>query len=204
MAATLFISFEISLLPEGVKLYQWTTCGDGNRCVKDIDVFKKYICDKYQSTYVIKYLLNHTNNIIYKSIWYKNGLFYAEVAFPKIRNECINDDTIEALLVPLNRNHFIINDKIYSLHVNLCNYQDNDSEELSSLSGSTYDEDDDIDIDFYNTTQHSVLEIFLDDNDIDDCCDKQCYNLYLWLSQLLSYVFPNSNKTVNNKYNKNA
>jgi hypothetical protein len=207
-----FISFEISLLPEGAKLYKWVTDDDGcKRWVEDTAVFKKYICDKYQATYVIAYFLVHsklsTNNIInYKSLWYKSGLFYAEVDIPHALNNNISDDTIEELIIPPNRNHLTIDDNNYNLHVNLCNYQDYDSDELLSLSNSTDDVlEQFIDYDdFYNTDANDILEIPLKDNDSDDCCDKQCISFYSWMSQLLSNIFTYPNKTVNNKYNKNA
>jgi len=207
----LLISFEITLFPEGAKLYQSSVTSDECKIrVEDTTTFKKYICDKYQAIYVIDYILSHnssTNNTIYyKTLFYKNGVFHAEVVLQPSINNTISDDTIKALIIPLNQNHLTINNTIYSLHVKLCNYQDYNSDELSSLSSSAGNSLEPIidDCEFYNTD----TTFLLDDYDSDDCCDKQCYNAYSLISQLLSYIlsyiFTYPNKTVNNKYNKDA
>ena len=190
------VAFEISLLPDGQTLYEWKTNGKFKIWVKNDSIFEKYKCDRFQAPYIIQYFFDYINSndfsdiIYYDSLWYKNGIFFAEIGFKNdVAYEQLTDDEIEHLLLPTNRSPLYIQENMYILHYNLCYYT-----EL----------DDDMSIDLCDDFPEKTMIIHTD-----DCCEQNCdfYNYrfaYSWLSTLLSYVFSNTDKAVNNKNNENA
>jgi hypothetical protein len=202
-------AFELSLLPNGEKLYEWKTDGGYNRWVENDCIFQKYKCDESQAKYVIDYFLNYINSdtfsniIYYDSLWYDNGMFFAEIGFQNDGDyDTLYDDDIEELLLPINREPLLIDDQLYYLHCNLYFYTEID--DTFCVTDTNSDDNNCLPIDLEEDFIMTYDELMYIEDDDSYAKELDYCHMYSWLFFLLSYILPNTGKTINYKNNKDA
>ena len=143
-------------------------------------------------------------------------MFFAEIGLHNDSDKKLNDDDIEDLILPLNEPKLRIHGNLYSLHCNLCYYVElDDSEDCCSNDSIVMDDNDEpeetLSLELGDDCPSKAdFLLYMKDDDSDDCCDQNCnfnncrLHSWLWLWLWLSYIFPHSDKAIDNKNNKNA
>lgn len=219
--------FDIALYPDGVSCLRYDSDED---LMEDEDIYNEYKCSEEHSQYVIKYLRENYNfdtgsEIYFRSVTYDRimNMFTAEIVVNDDDDSDEVDDMDEIILPGHYCDDFyvFINGEIRHLHIKLCYYervkeqetgeqeageqekcedeqtsgeQEAEEQENRVQEQETEEQEDpiqkEINKEIINTTMFTTLIKSANDSAI--------------INNILSHIFTNTYKTINNKNNENA
>lgn len=219
--------FDIALYPDGVSCLRYDSDED---LMEDEDIYNEYKCSEEHSQYIVKYLRENYNfdtgsEIYFRSVTYDRimNMFTAEIVVNDDDDSDEVDDMDEIILPGHYCDDFyvFINDEIRHLHIKLCYYvrvKEAGEEEEEEEEQETGEQENRVNEQETEEQENRVQEKCEDEqvDPIQKEINKEIINTTMFtnliksandsaiINNILSHIFANTYKTINNKNNENA